>query len=166
MALDATIGGASSDSYVTLVEWQDYWLARGVNLTQHGHDESHEANLRRAADIMDAKYSWVGIKQYKVQARAWPRLYVPLIDGFSTDPDTIPKDVKSAQMELAYLIHEGADPFATIEALVKSETKTSGPLSKSVEYAGGKGTPRYVAVDTLLRDYVTTSQSGVRLVRA
>ena len=163
MALDTTIGGASADSYGTLAEYQAYGASMGWTL---GADAAEEINLRRAAVALDATYSWVGIKQYKAQALDWPRVYVPLIDGFSTDPDTIPQSVKSAQFEMAYIIGQGSDPLATIEALVTSETKTAGPLSKSVEYAGGKGTPRYTAVDRMLRDYVTTSQSGVRLVRA
>lgn len=161
MALDTTIGGASSDSYVTLAEWQAYWDARGIDLTQHGHDASHEANLRRAADVLDATYQWVGLKQYKVQARGWPRVWTPLIDGYAIDPDTIPQAIKNAQMELAYLIHEGADPFATYDGAVKREKVDV----IEVEYQGGKGRPMYTGIDRILRDYVKAGAGQIAMVR-
>lgn len=154
MALDTTIGGAASDSYITLAEWQTYWTARGVDLTAHGHDSSHEANLRQAADWIDRNYRFVGYKQYQTQARAWPRITDHLIDGWPINADTLPQAVKDAQAELAYLIHEGLTPWATIDGGVASTRVKAGPVESETTFAGQKAPPRLVAIEGLLRDYI------------
>ena len=161
MALDTTIGGASSDSYITLAEWQDYWTARGVDLTAHGHDSSHEANLRQAVDWIDRNYSFDGTKQYQAQSRAWPRLTNILVDGWPIDPDTVPQDIKDAQAELAYLIHEGLDPAATIEGVIAATRDKAGPVETETEYLGGKAAPRLRAIEGLLAPYLGGGRAGV-----
>lgn len=165
MALDTTIGGASTDSYITLAEWWAYWLARGVDLTQHGHDSAHEANLREAADYLKRGITWAGYRQYETQAQAWPRLDVGYVDGWYIDADTIPQDIKNAQAELAYLIHEGLDLKATISGAVKATASKVGPIEKSVEYAGSLGTPRLVAIEGLVAPYLAAGSSQAMLVR-
>ncbi|KQI67042.1 hypothetical protein AN189_17615 [Loktanella sp. 3ANDIMAR09] len=165
MALDTTIGGTASDSYVTFAEFQAYWTARGVNMTQHGHDTSHEANLRSAAQYLDSFYRFVGMKQYQFQARAWPRLVNQLVDDWPIDPDTIPRAIKDAQMEMAYLIHEGATPFAAIDGLVKRKREKLDVIEEETEYFGGQGKPSYPSVATLLREYITGGPGKARMVR-
>lgn len=166
MALDTTIGGASSDSYITLVEWQDYWLARGIDLTAHGHDSSHENNLRRAVDYIDRKHSFVGYKQYQTQALSWPRVTTLYVDGWPVNADTIPQDIKDAQAEIAYLIHEGLDPFATVTTgATKSTTAKAGPVETSTEYFNGRETPRLVAAEGLLAPYIGHGGGQVRVLR-
>ena len=164
MALDTTIGGASSDSYMTLAEWQVYWLARGVDLTQHGHDSAHEANLRRAADWLDRQNKFIGLKQYQTQARSWPRLVSDIVDDWPINPDTIPQDIKDAQAEVAYLLHDGLDPFATIETSKTKERKKVGPIETEVETVP-TGSPRLVAVEGLLRPYLKAGAGQIALVR-
>lgn len=164
MALDTTVGGNTSDSYVTLLEFQAYWLARNVILTQHGHDESHEADLRKAAQFIDGG-SFVGQRVTYGQARAFPRYYSGLVDGFAMPSDTIPQAVKDAQCEMAYLIHEGADPFATFEGGVSSESASAGPVSTSKTFAGAKSRPEYTAVSMLLRPYRGAGSGQARLLR-
>jgi hypothetical protein len=166
MALDTTIGGAASDSYITLVEFQDYWAARNVNLTQHGRADQHEAELRQAAAWIDRNYSFVGYKQYQTQSRSWPRITTALVDGWPIDPDTIPQDIKDAQAELAYLIHDGLVPWATIDGVVASESAKAGPVETTTVYAGGKGKARILAIEGLLRPYLGAGGSGqFRVVR-
>lgn len=166
MTLVTTVGGASSDSYITLLEWQNYWLTRNVDLTAHGHDAAHEANLRQAADYIDRNYRFVGQQQYQTQSRAWPRLTLKLIDGWPIDPDTVPQDIKDAQAELAYLIHEGLDPAATITGVVASTRSKAGPVETETTYLGGKGRARLVAIEGLLADYLAVGSGQMRLARA
>lgn len=166
MALDTTIGGAATDSYITLAEWWAYWTARGVDLTQHGHDAQHEANLRRACDVLKRRYSWLGFRQYETQAQAWPRLDVGVIDGWAIAGDTIPQDIKDAQAELAYIIHEGGDPMATVTGgSVKRKRAKAGPVETETEYANPRELPRYTVVEGLVRPYVT-GLDRVAMVRA
>jgi len=167
--LDTTIGGVASDSYITRAEYLAYWLAIGVNLSA-GVEAEQEADLRRAAQTIDQKFQFAGIKQYQFQARSWPRTTDILVDGWPVDPDTLPKDIKSAQAEVAYQIQQGYDPFPRLTtAAVKRESVTAGPVSKSVEYVGGgREVDRVVAIEGLLRPYTiggTGGSSQVKMVR-
>lgn len=164
MALDTTIGGTAADSYITLAEWQEYWTNRGIDLTQHGHDSTHEANLRRAADYIDRKHGFIGLKQYQFQARSWPRLVPDLVNDWPVDPDTIPQDIKDAQAEIAYLLHEGLDPFATITSQSTGEMIKVGPITIDSETTPTT-TPRIVAIEGLLRPYTKNGAGRVSLVR-
>lgn len=159
MALDTTIGGASSDSYATLAEYQAYGAAMGWTLS--GDDSTDEQHLRRAALYIDRNYSFPGYQQYQTQALAWPRITSLYVDGWPVDPDIIPQDIKDAQCELAYLIKGGLDPFATLEGVIKS----AGAGPARVEFLGGSGRPRLVAVEGLLGPYLISGQGQTRLVR-
>lgn len=159
MALDTTIGGASADSYATLAAYQAYGAARGWTLGATDADD--EQDLRRAADYIDRNYTWRGFRQYKTQARAWPRLDIGIVDGWAIDGDTIPQRLKDAQCELAYLIKGGLDPLATIKGVVKS----AGAGPARVEFLGGQGKPRIVAIQGLLRPLVTGGSGQAQMVR-
>lgn len=163
MALDTTIGGAASDSYVTLAEWTAYATAQGWTLS--GTDAVKEAALRRAALSNDVSNTFVGQTQYQTQALQWPRIWTGLVNGWPIDPDTIPQAVKSAQMELAYLIQGGADPLETFEGAVASERDKAGPVETETVYLGGKGRSSFTAVSRLLRPYLAAGEGQIKLVR-
>lgn len=160
MALDTTIGGTASDSYATLAEYQARASAMGWTLADT--DGANEVNLRRAAVSIDESNSFVGMKQYQFQARSWPRLVRGLVGDWPIDPDTVPGAVKDAQMEMAYLIQNGADPLATFDGAVKREKVDV----LEVEYTGGRSRPRYDAVDRILRSYVLSGPGQSRMIRA
>jgi len=158
MALDTTIGGAAADSYGTLAAYTTYAAANGWTLADT--DGANEVNLRRAAQYLDRKHRFIGIKQYQTQALAWPRLVRDLVDDWPIDPDTIPGDIISAQFELAYILQGGVDPFAT----VTQSTIRKKVGSIEVETVPS-GTPRLVAVEGLLSRYVKAGAGQVALVR-
>ena len=164
MALTTTIGGASSDSYATLAAYQAYGATMGW--TMGATDAADEINLRRAAVYLDRNYSFVGIRQYQTQALAWPRLVGGLVNDWPVDPDTIPQAIKDAQMELAYLIQGGLDPFATITGSVGRKKVKAGPVETETEYLGGLAKPRLVAVEGLLGPFLAAGQGQQRLSRA
>ena len=169
MALDTTVGGATSDSYGTLAEYETYVVAAiDANFNGHGHDATHELNLRRAAQYLDRKYSFVGMQQYQSQSRSWPRLTDALIDGWPIDPDTVPDAIKHAQFEVAYSMEVGGiSPMATLTTgAVKLTRSKAGPVEAETEYMMARDTPRFVAVEGLLRGYVRSGRSGqVRMGR-
>jgi hypothetical protein len=163
MTLTTTIGGASSDSYATLAEFQAYASAMGWTLS--GTDAGDEVNLRRAAQYLDRNYDFAGIRQYQTQARDWPRIVSVLVDDWPVNPDTIPQAIKDAQCELAYLIQGGLDPFATISGAVGRKRVKAGPVETETEYLGGLGKPRFVAIEGLLRPFLAAGQGQQRMVR-
>lgn len=163
MALTEAIAGASSDTYATLVEYQARATAMGWTLS--GVAATDEVHMRRAAVALDALWTFVGYRQYEAQARDWPRVTHAVVDGWSVAVDTVPQAIKDAQCELAYLIHGGADPTATIEGVVKRKRVKGGPAETETEYLGGKGRARYTAVEALLRPYLAVGVGQLRLVR-
>lgn len=168
MALDTTIGGASSDSYVTLEEYEAYITsAIDLNFNGHGHDDDHEKHLRRAAQYLRRNFRWIGTQQYQTQARAWPRLTDKLVDGWPVDPDTIPQAVKDAQCELAYIFEvDGVDPYAAITTgAVKVSRSKAGPVEAETEYFDARQSPRFPAVTGLLSDYTLGGSGQVRVLR-
>lgn len=167
MALDITIGGANSDSYGSLAEYEAYVIANiDANFNGHGqgqgHDSTHELHLRRAAQYLDRQFRFVGYQQYETQARSWPRLTDHYVDGWPIDHDTIPQAIKEAQFEAAYAFEtDNIDPYATLTAgTVKRTRSKAGPVETETEYEVGRSTPRLVAIEGLLRDYVIGSVGG------
>lgn len=163
MALDTTIGGTSADSYVTLAEYEARATSLGWTLADT--DAANEINLRRAATVIDDTYAFIGMKQYQFQSRSWPRLVNQLVDSWPIDPDTIPDAVKSAQMEMAFLLQGGADPFETYNGAVKRKREKVDVIEEETEYTGGKGRPMFTGVDRILRDYITSGPGQVKAVR-
>jgi len=164
MAVTVTVGGAGSDSYATLAEYQTYALEiHNDAFTGHGHDAQHEAELRMAARYLDTFYKWPGSTRYQAQARAWPRLQELVVDGWPVPIDTIPQAIKDAQCEIAYQIHQGATPFATIDTGAAIREKVD---VIEVEYAPGtaRNRPAFQAADRMVADY-TMGKSGLGLVK-
>lgn len=154
MALVATIGGEFSDTYGTLAEAGDYFLARDG--AWEGTDEAKEMALRKAATYLDNAYKgrWKGYRVSATQARAWPRSGVIDTDGFSVASDAIPGALKNAQFEAAKLIASGVALETTIERAVKSEKVGS----LAVVYSDGASlVAQYPQVTNWLADLVTGS---------
>ena len=165
MAIVITVGDQTANSYITVAEYEAFWTERNVNIT-HSTAEK-ESELVKAADYINRNYQFIGEQQYRYQAMAWPRLTgVILVKDWPIDPDTVPQDIKDAQAELAYLIHTGATPFATVEGGAKVREKNkAGPVETEVEYTNFRETPRYVAIEGLLAPYTIYGGAQFKMVR-
>jgi hypothetical protein len=184
MTLVTTPGAVNADSYASLAEADAYFTARG-NTVWTGTDAAKENALRRAATYLDNAYRarWIGIRATQAQARGWPRVegqrerfrvtltYALLdIDGFEIAVDSVPVQLKNAQIEVALLALTGEDLEPIVTPQVQSESKSVGPLSKSVTYTGGAAAfNRYTAIEGWLRGLVTStpgaSSGAVQMVR-
>lgn len=151
-----TVGGSSSDSYVTEAEYAEYAGKLGWSVPN-----DVAVNLRRAAQSIDRNFEWPGIRQYETQTMAWPRVTSVYVDGWLIDTDVVPQAVKDAQCELAHLIDvDGLDPFDTLDATgnVKSTEAKAGPVATKTEYFDpARSSPRVVAIEGLLRPYIVGS---------
>lgn len=155
--LDATVGGSSSNSYVTVAEADDYFTSR---LNSSAWDTaSKDAALITAAYDLDDAFDWVGDRASDTQFMEWPRLYVDDVD--STE---IPWDVKRAQMELALAYVEGG--VSSTQTNSVDEVKL-GPLGvKFVEQGtyDRKIPSPIVTIVGILGRYIETSPNSVRMV--
>ena len=114
--IDATVGGTSSNSYVTLAEAEAYFVDRFIVGEGKGwdafSDDQKTARLIFATKIIDILI-FVGEKSDQQQALQWPRqdpdftlsdwaaAGLLLIKNIRIERDEIPQQIKDAQCELA-----------------------------------------------------------------
>ena len=159
MALDATVGGASANSFATLAEFTAYAALRGWTL--EATDALNEINLLKSMDALVRSYALDGYKTTEAQALPYPRVTSVYIDGYSVGTDIVPQQWKDAEFEMAYLIQGGATPFATVEGgAVKISKVKAGPVESETEYSGARETPRYVAIEGLISPFIKAGSSG------
>ncbi len=165
MAIVTTVGSASANSYITGTEYEAFWTERNVTIS--GSNAAKEAELVKAADYINRSYTFVCEQQHRYQAMAWPRLTgIILVKDFPIDPDTIPQDIKDAQAELAYIINQGTNVFATVEGGAKVREKNkAGPVETEVEFTNFRETPRFVAIEGLISPYTIYGGAQLKMVR-
>lgn len=151
MALDATVGGASADSYGSVGEADTYHSDFGNTDWAAAVTADKESAMRRAAVALDGKYRnrWPGTRTNgRSQARDWPRTDAVDSDGEEIDSASIPTEVKYAQYEMA--LAELTEPGVLSPRLSRSEVVRSekvGPIS--TEYAVSDNVSTFDAYPTL-----------------
>lgn len=101
MAIDATVGGAAANSYVTLTVAQSYFDARlETEAWDDATEEQQEAALVMAALRLEQE-PWVGCEVTSTQALRWPRYGATKRNGWAYLSTEVPVDVQNAQCELA-----------------------------------------------------------------
>lgn len=137
--IDATVAGASSNSYVTLAEFTTYVeeVPSPSSTVTGASDDTKTRALIFATRVLD-RLRYLGLKSGGTQALQWPRYGVPDPDwpwqGTTTsaiagavDSTIIPTRVKRAQMRLAYLTLTG-DFGVTESGLDGFEQVKVGPI--------------------------------------
>lgn len=149
---------ANADSYVDHDFYKVYAKDRGWTLQGTTVDE---ANLRRAYDVLNTQYNYVG-KQVdrRAQTGAFPRYADDL------DSDEIPREIQNAQCEQAYLIQTGNDPFAIADTSVTKKMVKAGPLETETTYDGGQSQTRFLSVEGYLKPFLSSGLGQTRMVRA
>jgi hypothetical protein len=117
IVIDATAGGATANSYVTLAEANAYMEAHADAETWEDADVPAALLIEAARDLQTAR--WRGLRATATQMLAWPRADCPDPDAaWGTafpvyDTDVIPQRVKDAQCEIALAyVRDGKSPFA------------------------------------------------------
>lgn len=101
MALDATVGGATANSYVTMTEASAYFVDRTHKSRWESFSEQPAA-LVTASRMLDWYVTWYGAKtEPSVQSMGWPRVEATDRGGEEIASDIIPFAVKTATIELA-----------------------------------------------------------------
>jgi hypothetical protein len=161
MALITTIGGIDTDSFATVVEYHAYVLQMyNVDLSSNSISKD-EANLRTAFQIQELTWDWKGYRVSETQAASFPRNISEFVDGVPVANDSIPVNVKKAQMELAYSIEKGIDISPIIEGgTVRSESVGAGPAKVTTKYDEILEVPRITRVENLLRPYHNGRSGG------
>jgi len=106
MSLDATISGASADSYITVADADTY---HGDNLNVTDWVDATTANkekaLKMATRLLDERIDWIGSKNTDAQALRFPRSSLVNPDGYTVSSTLIPDIIGNATAEFAkYLL--------------------------------------------------------------
>ena len=103
--LDATAGGVSANTYLTLADAETYFGDRLHKDTwDDAGEDSKNAALLWATRLLDLE-NWVGNRHTYTQALRWPRSNVPNLDEDEyLDETTIPGFLEEATAELAFIL--------------------------------------------------------------
>ena len=150
-------GLANAVTYVSVADADAYHSAFG-NDAWTGTDAAKEIALRRAAQYIDARYSFRGLRKTSTQALEWPRVaYEP--------------DGRLEEWPPTRLVHACCEAALralsdTLQADASADSVTREKVGEiEVEYAQKTGQTRYPIVDSLLRCYATSSASMLRVER-
>lgn len=176
MALDTTIGGASSDAYASIETIHAYAVKVGASFPITGSDTpstaaaiaAAEAAARRATAWIDGEYGprFIGEPASASQALEWPRKDA-WYRGEELPDDTIPPKIAEAMCEAA--IRELAEPGIMSPDLdrggrVKSES-VDGAVA--VTYMDGAPTETtFTVIDGKLRGLIRAAARGLTFGRA
>ncbi len=114
VTIDATIGGASSNSYATLAQADTFHES---NLYSSDWDDATDDQKNRglvmATRMLDDFFDWLGGAVGATQALLWPRIDVPNHFGVEYGSDELPEELIDATAYVAFrLIQESGDPEA------------------------------------------------------
>ena len=110
MALDATVGGESSNSYVTNAEAVLFWSDRPQSADWDALGSAQDGWLILATDRLE-QLSYQGERTDDDQALSFPRAGV-VVDGIEIDSDVMPVEAQRAQMKLALSLSGEDNPLA------------------------------------------------------
>ena len=146
---------ANSNSYVSENELTAYATARGVTPST-----DLEQLIIKSMDYLEG-LSFTGYKANKTQSLQWPRGSV-IIDGYYVDIDSIPQELKDAQMATCLEIEAGNDPLSTIKQ--EKQSVTVGPISTTYK-TGSSASPISRTINTPLRQLLSSGGAGFSVNR-
>lgn len=161
MALDATVGGSTSNSYQTRDAASEYFARRlRTSAWDDATDSDQDLALMTAAARLDQE-EFVGYRATDEQAMKFPRTCTYNEDGRYYASDAIPQVLKDAQCELALLLLE-TDALKQ-SRLSNFDSLEIGPLKLKPKQPQSSGAlPAQVL--RLLR-HLLSSPGTVRIVR-
>jgi hypothetical protein len=128
---DSTVGGTSSNSYLSLTEANDYFGGRfGADEWNNFTDVQKKQLLSTATKKLDA-FTFGGIKVGRTQALQWPRTALTDADGYPLN-GIIPQKLKEATCEMAYWIWSEGDRILSDTEILQVDSYNVGPINVSV----------------------------------
>jgi len=169
VSIDATAGGASANSYMTLAEADTFVEAMisssDVSKWTTGNDDSRNRALTAAAQRLDRE-RFLGARATDTQALQWPRTGVRkpdtyvntyatgfpfrISDDYFTDTE-IPDQVKRAQIEMAVYLKNNVDGIS-LGGLEDFKNVKIGSLDVTPDKTGAIGADR---VPPMFERYLT-----------
>ena len=170
VTIDATAGGASANSYITLSE-ADTFVEAMISSTDvakwgTGTDDTRNRALAAAAQRLDRE-RFLGARATDTQSMQWPRTGVRkpdtyvntyatgfpfrISEDYFTDTE-IPDQIKRAQIELAVYLHNNVDGIS-LGGLEDFKSVQIGSISVTPDKSGAIGADR---VPPMFERYLTS----------
>lgn len=171
VTIDATAGGSSANSFVTLAEAASYVEGRLNASTWESTATTDQKNraLVEATRELSAR-SWIGERTTTTQALAWPRQMAvnpddPNSSYFSSS--VVPQRVKDATCELAFqFIKNGTTDIAALDAAHGVRRKRIDVIETEYDnYQRPTGLDRFPSVLRYVRPLLTGSSRILPTVR-
>jgi hypothetical protein len=152
MALDATVGGASSNSYVTQADATTYFGHRfdATEWTNASSDNRNIALMMATARLDQEEYT--GLRVDDDQRLKWPR-YGVYVDNVYQEETAVPRPIKEATYELALAFLKDSTLLADT-GLEGFQSVKLGELDVTPRFRSGGTLP--ANVERLLRGLKTT----------
>lgn len=167
LTLDVTVGGVSSNSYLSVAEADTYHEGRLFSTDwTSATAETKKAALVWATRLLDAGFVWDGVVTdiSTPQALNWPRGGMVDREGRTIDDNVIPNQIKNATAELARLLI--VSDRAADRDTIGFESISVGPIKLAVDKLDEISTIPDAVYD-LCRDFGfrVERQSAVSLIR-
>lgn len=143
MAIDTTVGGKNAQSYATVDDFKTYRTYRlpANTAVTAATDPVIEAALVVGARFLDQDFTWTGTAvdpasddATEHQSMCWPRNGMLTRNGFSIAGTALPRELKDAQCEIAFLLISGVDLVSDDAAMAAGLTSVrAGSVSLSFQ---------------------------------
>lgn len=160
MALDATVGSSTTNSYVTLAEAEAYFENRAYASAWESYEDQEQV-LVTASMMLDWYVGFKGYRSSTTQSMQWPRTSAIRVDGTTIDSDVIPAEVKTAVYELALSSLDG-DRTTDNDLAGLNKVQVSSLLVEA-DASSAESTPIPQKIWMILSDL--TSSSGLSVIR-
>lgn len=164
--IDATVGGASANSYITRANATTYFDERlNSGAWTSASDADKDRALIQATRRLDQE-DWQGVRVTTGQALDWPRYWATDEDGEEYAADAIPQPIQDATCELALrFLNDGTTDTLADTGLEEFAEAKIGPMEvkRNRSYKAGQ-LPENVM--RLLANVVRSSTSSRRVMRA
>ena len=120
MALDATVGGTDSNSYVTVAEADTYFCGHPFySVNWNDLTEAQKESYLMMATRVLTTLCWTGAATSAEQSLAWPRTGMKGAGGWPLSDSAIPKEIK-------YMTYEMANKLRADGTVASSSTSDQG----------------------------------------
>jgi hypothetical protein len=127
--LDATVGGAQSNSYVTASDATALLSARlGTDAWDDADSADQEASLMWATQLLDEQVTWYGTPTTTTQALAWPQTGQVDHLGRPVPSDIVPVVIQRATATYALALLDDATTGSTGDASGTIKSRKIGDL--------------------------------------
>ena len=168
ITLDATAGGASANTYVTLADAETYMEGRLYTTAwDAATDATKDKALAWASTILDDQFNWFGYQMTEEQALRWPRGAVYNDAGYEYDNEAVPTPLEGGAVELANILLQNdtwAEPGVLGQGLKEAKV---GPITVKIdEAAQTELIPQNLRVQlSTLGSLKQTAMTGSRVVK-